>query len=139
MNTNFGLNPNADRRWMVVDDNADTLTLMQQMLQELGGKAVESYASPAEALTVVVADPEKFELVITDFEMPVMNGLELSRCLRASAPGLKIILATGSGFFRERFVRNVGLNGLLNKPFPMVTLRNILSRAGVKLETPARA
>lgn len=139
MNTDFALNQDADKRWMVVDDNADTLTLMQQMLQELGGKAVDSYASPTEALAVVAADPEKFELVITDFEMPVMNGLELSRHLRASAPGLKIFLATGSGFFREQFVRNVGLSGLLNKPFPMVTLRNILSRAGVKLEAPAHA
>ncbi len=117
---------------MVVDDNDDVLTLMREMLKELRGAEVECYASPTAALAALAAEPDQFELVITDFQMPVMNGLELSRRMRTSAPALKIFLATGGGFFREEFARKAGFSGLLNKPFPMGTLRNTLSKAGVE-------
>ena len=116
---------------MIVDDNPDLLPLMRDMLSELRGAEVESYASPLEALAAVAADPDQFELVVTDFQMPRMNGLELGRRLRVSAPALKIFLASGGGFFREEFARNAGFSGLLNKPFPLAKLRDALSRAGV--------
>lgn len=117
---------------MIVDDNEDILMLMREMLEELRGAEVECYASPLDALAAVMADPEQFELVITDFEMPLMNGLELSRRMLASAPDLKIFLATGSGFFREEFAKRAGFSGLLNKPFPLNRLRATLSKAGVE-------
>lgn len=124
---------------MIVDDNEDILALMQEMLQALRGSAVEGYASPLKSLAAATADPEQFEVVITDFQMPVMNGLELSRRMRVRAPALKIFLATGGGFFREEFARNAGLSGLLNKPFPMGTLRDTLSKAGVEANTTSLA
>jgi len=127
----------TSRRWMIVDDNLDILPLMRDMLSELRGAEVESYASPLKALAAVTADPDQFELVVTDFEMPFMNGLELGRRMRASAPALKIFLATGGGFFREEFTRNAGFSGLLNKPFPLGKLRDALSRAGVMANAEA--
>lgn len=132
MNTTICPNQTTARRWMVVDDNEDILMMMREMLEDLRGAAVECYASPVKALAAITADPEQFELVITDFEMPAMNGLELSRQMLAFAPALKIFLATGGGFFREEFAKRAGFSGLLNKPFPLNVLRNTLSKAGVK-------
>lgn len=130
-------NPNqrtADR-WMVVDDNADILMMMHEWLSGLRGAEVECYDSPLAALSALRAAPDEFELIVTDFEMPDMDGIELGRQMRAHSPALKTFLATGSGAFTEAAARRVGFNGLLAKPFLPETLCAILTNAGVNLET----
>jgi CheY-like chemotaxis protein len=75
--------------------------------------------------------PEEFELVITDFEMPLMSGLELCRRLIAISPAAKILLATGSGIISEEAAGHEGFCGLLHKPFPFEALQRALADIGV--------
>jgi CheY-like chemotaxis protein len=91
-----------DKRWMLVDDNADILSLAAELVKNLTDAKVESFNSPLAALAAFADAPEKYELVVTDFEMPEMDGVEFCGRLRAIAPAQKIILATGSGFLRKR-------------------------------------
>jgi CheY-like chemotaxis protein len=93
---------------------------------------VACFESPQAALAAFSAAPAEYELVITDFEMPGMDGVELCRRLHALVPAQKIFLATGSGFFTEAVARHAGFSALLNKPFPMAKLRAALAAAGLE-------
>lgn len=117
----------AGTRWMLVDDNEDILLMLSAGLENLTSAEIECYHSPQSALAAFIRSPDSYELVITDFEMPGMDGVELCRRLRAISPAQKIFLATGSGFFTEAAARHAGFSALLNKPFPLSVLKTALA------------
>ena len=117
----------TETRWMLVDDNEDILTMVSAVLENLTGAEIECYNTPQAALAAFIRSPASYELVITDFEMPDMDGVALCRRLRALKPGQKIFLATGSGFFTEAAARHAGFSALLNKPFPFSLLKQALA------------
>lgn len=120
-------------RWMVVDDNEGVLGLLGDLLEALGVAEVLRCRSAAEALAIFSAAPCRFQFVITDLEMPGMNGIELCRRLREIAPQLKVVLATGSGIANEAGARQCGFCGFLPKPFPAAELWRAIESAGVLL------
>ena len=128
-----------NKHWMLVDDNADVLSLIAELVELLTDAKVECFNSPQAALAAFADAPEKYEVVITDFEMPGMDGVELCRRLLALAPAQKIILATGSGFFTKAAAQHAGFSGLLNKPFLIETLRGTLAEADVEMDLLAHA
>jgi CheY-like chemotaxis protein len=124
------MNPfNADSatRWMLVDDNEDILLMLSAVLANLTNAEIECYNTPQSALAAFIRSPESYGLVITDFEMPDMDGVALCRRLLALNPSQKVILATGSGFFTEAAARHAGFSALLNKPFPLADLKAALA------------
>jgi CheY-like chemotaxis protein len=126
----------ATPRWMIVDDNEEILLLMRDIAAQFSDTEIECFNSPHAALAGFRAAPENFELVITDFEMPGMNGVELCHRLRAILPSVKILLTTGSGLVGAEAAANEGFCGLLHKPFPFASLQRALAAAGL-LEIPA--
>ncbi len=118
-------------RWMIVDDNKDILALMRAVVGRLSDAELECFDSPQAALAAFTAAPERFQLVLTDLEMPGMNGIELCRLMRELSPSLKILLATGSGIVSADAAAQMGFRGLLHKPFPLSALRNALKSAGI--------
>ena len=126
-------------RWMIVDDDEQILRLLTAVIKHLTQAEVESYTSPQAALKAFRATPGKYELVITDFDMPEMDGVELCRQMRAIAPGQEIFLATGSGCFTEEAAYQAGFAALLNKPFPASALHAALAGAGLEAETTSLA
>jgi CheY-like chemotaxis protein len=117
--------------WMIVDDNEEILSLMREIVAQFSGAEIVCFNSPQAALAAFEATPENFELVITDLEMPGMNGVELCHRLRAISPAAKILLATGSGIVSEEAAANEGFCGLLHKPFPFAALQRVLEDIGV--------
>src|SRR5882672_594822 len=96
---------NAARpRWMIVDDNEDVLSVMREIMARFSDAEVVCFNSPQTALAAFQAAPENYQLVVTDFEMPEMNGVELRRCIHAISPAVKILLATGSSAMNEEAV-----------------------------------
>ncbi len=83
----------GDEHLLVVDDDCDTGRALGRALERLG-YAVTVACSGPEALDAY-GDGGLFSLVITDFDMPGMNGLELSSALQSVTPGLPVILITG--------------------------------------------
>jgi CheY-like chemotaxis protein len=124
-------NSNQPARWLVVDDTECVLELLTTLLARLGRAEICRCRSGAEALAQFAAAPESFEFVVTDLEMPGMNGIELCRELHARAPHLKILLATGSSLASEESARQLGFCGLLAKPFPPAELHCAVAAAGL--------
>lgn len=110
-------------RWMLVDDNKDILLMLSAVLENLTSAKIECYNSPQSALRAFIQSPDSYELIITDYEMPGMDGVELCRRLHSISPAQKIFLATGSGFFTDTAARRAGFSALLNKPFPLSDLK----------------
>lgn len=79
-------------RILLVDDNANGLSARKSVLDELGHKT-HAASNGAEALDVFAN--HKFDLVITDYKMPRLDGIELIIQLREQSPELPIILISG--------------------------------------------
>ncbi|HBY63712.1 MAG TPA: hypothetical protein DEH78_28135 [Solibacterales bacterium] len=79
-------------RILLVDDHRDGLLARKQVLEELGF-AITVASTAAEALDAFV--PGSHDLVITDYRMPRMDGLEFIQHLRPRAPSTPVILISG--------------------------------------------
>lgn len=78
---------------MLVDDNNDHLKLFTMILEEKGF-SVDTFSDSAAAL--LKFRPNYYDLVILDYRMPKLNGLELYRIIRKLDPTAKAILLTAS-------------------------------------------
>jgi CheY-like chemotaxis protein len=92
--------PVIQSRILLVDDNANGLNARKTVLEDLGYGIVTA-SNGHDALERFA--PEKFDLVVTDYKMPRMDGLELIANLRKLQAELPIILISG-------FVDSLGLN-----------------------------
>lgn len=79
-------------RILLVDDNAHGLSARRSVLEELGHR-ITTAATAADALDQFHRQP--FDLVVTDYKMPRMNGVELIARLRREAPVIPVILISG--------------------------------------------
>jgi two-component system, cell cycle sensor histidine kinase and response regulator CckA len=103
-------------RILLVDDEEPIIRLEQMMLEKLGYR-VTSRTSSLEALAAFKANPQRFDLVLTDMAMPNMTGVELARELRSIVPNIPVIICTGfSARIDEKSVHSIGVKGLLLKP-----------------------
>jgi DNA-binding response OmpR family regulator len=80
-------------RILVVDDDRDACQLFAQVLDQ-AGYAVDAAADGFQALSLVATN--RPDLVLTDLQMPRMNGLELIRRIRSVAPDVPVLLTTGA-------------------------------------------
>jgi two-component system cell cycle sensor histidine kinase/response regulator CckA len=87
-------------RILLVDDNVSGSTARKTVLEELGHK-IHVTSNGADALELF--SQQKFDLVVTDYKMPRMDGLELIVRLRKQAPDIRIVMVSG-------FVDTLGLN-----------------------------
>jgi CheY-like chemotaxis protein len=92
--------PTTHARILLVDDNANGLAARRSVLEELGHR-ITTAISGGDALDQF--STHKFDLVVTDYKMPKMDGLELIARLRKQFPELPIVLISG-------YVDTLGLN-----------------------------
>lgn len=81
-------------RILLVDDEASLLDLLTRYLERLGYE-VDSCLTPDDALARFEADPARYTLVLTDLTLPGMKGDQMLDRMRAFAPKLKAIVASG--------------------------------------------
>lgn len=86
--------PTGNERILIVDDEEYLTEMWRQLLKFLGYR-VTTTTSSKKALDIFRAQPEEFDLVITDQTMPGMTGAELSQELMGIRPDIPIILCTG--------------------------------------------
>jgi two-component system chemotaxis response regulator CheY len=120
-------------RWMIVDDDREMLRLLERITARLTLAEIECHCASQDAFAAFEALPSAYEFVITDLEMPELDGLELCHRLRALSPELKILLVTGGGSrkrTRADFVA-AGFCAIMEKPFTIPALEKALAAAGV--------
>jgi CheY-like chemotaxis protein len=103
-------------RILLVDDELAILRMEKQMLERLGYK-VQELTSGVDAWKTFKADPNAYDLVITDMSMPTMTGEQLTREILSIRPGMPILLSTGfSEKMNAEAAKALGVKGLLMKP-----------------------
>ncbi|MBD3332568.1 response regulator [candidate division GN15 bacterium] len=114
---------------LAIDDQAVILDLISAMCRSMGHR-VSTADSGAEGLKL--ARSEDFDLVLTDLAMPDMSGLEVARQIHAEHPGIPIILVTGwEGMVSEEDLASAGITKMLNKPFRIEQLTEIIKSVNV--------
>ena len=117
---------------LVVDDDSTMLKLIERIL-EREGIVAHCVESGEEALKKITE--RTFSLMITDFNMPGLDGLELSRKGLEIAPQMPIIMDTG-GISPEitRLAKEIGIAKVMSKPFLptelMKTIRDVMGTGG---------
>ncbi len=107
---------------LLVDDEEDIITMEKEMLERLGYNVTQCTSS-IKAVKIFEADPDNFDLVITDMAMPGLSGDKLSAELIKIRPGIPIIMCTGfSQIMSERQAMALGIKGFLMKPIIMKDL-----------------
>lgn len=114
-------------RIMVVDDMSTSRGLITQALDAFGIRNVSTAENGMEALKSIAAHP--VHLIISDYNMPEMDGLQLLHHLRASpkTKGVGFILITGRA--EQQIVdhgKKLGMNNYLKNPFEQTGLRNYI-------------
>ncbi|MCB9588275.1 MAG: response regulator [Polyangiaceae bacterium] len=117
----------AATRILVVDDEPGArLTLAANL--ELEGYDVVTAEDASQALDALLSGD--FALVITDFQMPGMDGLDMLRAIRRAKPEQMVVMATG--FANESRVESAigeGAFAIVSKPFPMEQLLGVVEHA----------
>jgi CheY-like chemotaxis protein len=101
------------KRILVAEDNDSNYMLMSYILK----KDYEFFRAKNGQEAVEKALAEKPDLVLMDIKMPVMDGLEATRVIKAQVPDLPIIALTANAFDSDRVAaREAGCNDFLSKP-----------------------
>jgi two-component system chemotaxis response regulator CheY len=116
---------------LVVDDFSTMRRIVRNLLVELGfsNPLIQEADDGENALVLLRSQP--FDLVVTDWNMPNMTGIDLLRAIRAeeSLKGLPVLMVTAENN-RDQIIAaaQAGVNGYIVKPFTAVTLKEKLTK-----------
>ncbi len=125
---------------LLVDDDEDFLFLIREYLESYG---FESDTADSAMQARKRLNRSRYDLVISDFNMPGESGLELFRSVTSRYPDLPFILMTGNcdpRLKREAF--SMGVSEFVEKPFSMIDLKRIIAytaRCRTRTRVPAPA
>jgi two-component system chemotaxis response regulator CheY len=125
-------------RFLVVDDFSTMRRIVRNLLKELGYSNADEAEDGAVALAKLKS--EKFDFVVSDWNMPNMTGIELLKSIRAE-PTLKhlpVLMVTAEAR-KENIIEAAqsGANGYIVKPFTAATLDEKLAKIFKTLEAKA--
>lgn len=110
---------------LVVDDSHTMRRIIKNSLNRLGHERVIEAENGKEAFEKYLS--QKPDIVITDWNMPVMNGLELVKAIRSQDDETPIIMVTTEGGKREVIIAlKAGVNNYIVKPFTPQVLKDKL-------------
>ena len=114
----------GSERVLFVDDEESMVNLNRQRLERLGYQ-VKTTTKPMEALEWFKADPDQFDIIITDMTMPRMTGDRLAAEVLKIRPHVPLIISTGySERMSAKKVEALGVRKCIEKP---IDLRNLAS------------
>jgi two-component system, cell cycle sensor histidine kinase and response regulator CckA len=127
---------------MIVDDEANIRGILRDLFMRHGYKVVTAQDG-IDAVAAFAVNPQ-IRLVVSDLDMPAMDGIDLGRVLRQRDPQLRIIISTGvgggSGLERRREkLATLGVSAVLTKPYTADTVLRAAHSALAVSATPANA
>lgn len=114
---------------LIVDDAKDILFLLTHSVKRLGPEyEVSTVTSAISALEQI--EKQKFDLIITDYMMPLMTGIDLAQAVRKISPETQIVLMTAHDTKTVRStVETLQLGGFIGKPFTVPEVLEVVQRA----------
>ncbi len=120
--------PTGNERILIVDDEKSMADIGRKRLERLGYE-VEARTDPMEALELFRADPDQFDLVITDMTMPHITGDNLVKEILKIRPDMPTILCTGfSEKIDEEKAKKIGAREYIDKPFDRGKLSRLVRK-----------
>jgi CheY-like chemotaxis protein len=117
------------RKILIVDDNDSLRSVVSQMLCWLGYD-VSSADSGESGLSVFFKN--KFDIVLSDYEMPGMDGVAFARSIKQHYPGIPVVIMTGAGKETVLSRNSTAVDEVIAKPFTMkeigATIQNLSDR-----------
>ena len=127
-----------DMKFLVVDDFSTMRRIVRGLLKEMGCNNVEEAEDGVTALAALRS--QKFDFVVSDINMPNMNGFELLKEVKADE-GLKhipVLMVTAEARKEDIVLAaQSGAAGYIVKPFTKATLEEKVQKIAQKLATPA--
>lgn len=113
---------------LLVDDQRDIVRLLHSTLQTLGHK-IDIVDAPSGEEALLVASSRKVDLLVADYLLPGISGVELMRKVKARNPEMRVIFITG---ITERKARdemlNAGAIAMFDKPIPLADFLDAVER-----------
>jgi len=121
--------PTGSERILFIDDEQLLIEIGSQMLELLGYEVVTRRSS-VQALELFRAEPDRFDLVITDMTMPDMTGDKLAQELMKIRPDIPVILCTGhSKLTSEEKAKGLGIRAFVMKPISTRAMAEAVRKA----------
>lgn len=118
-----------DRNILIVDDQRDILRLLRSTLETLKNVEIKIFESPSGEEALLESTRHTVDLLIADYKLPGMNGIELMHKVRVRHPEAKVIFISG---MTERKVReemlNTGALAVFEKPIPLADFLDVVER-----------
>jgi CheY-like chemotaxis protein len=115
----------ARQKILVVDDDGMLRELLATYLERVG---FEVHTAPDGRAGLTACGESHFDLILTDYRMPAMTGLEMAACIRRSDAVTPIILITGDSYTLDpEVVAQAGITRVLPKPIQIHELLNMCS------------
>lgn len=122
---------------MVVDDDASVALYISEVLKRAGHRVTVKFDS-MDALETIRADPNSFDVVVTDQTMPKLTGDLLLQAILIVRKELPVIICTGySEQLTEEKARNLGARGYLRKPIDVAELTALIEKSLARYPTSA--
>jgi two-component system chemotaxis response regulator CheY len=119
--------PSSLRRILLVDDEESIRKLTREMLRRMTFTDVVEAESGDQALSLFRTDPAPFDLIICDWSMPGISGMEVCKQVRAVKPDLPFLMVTGRNDSHSRMVAEAfGVSAYISKPFAYQELKEKL-------------
>ena len=116
-------------RILIAEDEEPLRALCARALA-IDGHEVETACDGGDALDLIVREHGRFDLLLTDIRMPIMDGIALALSAARDYPMLTILLMTGYADQRERaHGLDAIIHDVISKPFSVATLRGAVTEA----------
>ncbi|MBI1361562.1 MAG: response regulator [Alphaproteobacteria bacterium] len=115
---------------LIVDDYKTMLRIVRGLLQQLGFRNIEEATDGASALAMIKERPHSYGLIISDWNMQPVTGLDLLKQVRANAQTAELPFIMVTAEARTENVvaaRQAGVNNYIIKPFTQAVLKQKIS------------
>lgn len=117
------------RNILLVDDHRDILRLLHSTLDTLKHSEVTVFEAPSGEEALLEASRHQIDMLVADYRLPGMSGVELMHKIRARHPEVKVILISGMTDRKARDeMLNAGAMALFDKPIPLADFLDAVER-----------
>ena len=115
-------------RILVAEDEGTLRNLVVRALAQDGHEVVAA-SDGAEALDLLTRDQGRFDLLLSDIRMPLMDGVTLARAAARDNPDLVILLMTAYADQRQRAGLDTRIHDVITKPFTLAEIKVAVNEA----------